>query len=158
MMFFNLIVNTVYTVNYKPYIVPTTYRTKYQIGKKKPKEENAPPAFSSPFTVTAEELLFCVMDDKAGGLLSRLEEKLELVSDATGEALQKPTGEQLQEVKRKLRAVAIKAFKPGAYTPEKAIEAIAITTKSNTQKAKQALYLITSWSLLPLGVNIVNIY
>jgi|AntRauTorckE5430_2_1112549.scaffolds.fasta_scaffold05057_2 hypothetical protein len=154
MMFFNLIVNTVYTVNYKSYIVPTTYRTKYQIGKKKPKEENAPPAPSSSLSLTAEELLFYVMDNKAGGLLSRLEEKLELVSDTTGEALQKPTEVQLQEVKRKLRAVAVKAFKPGAYTTEKAIEAIAITTNSDTQKAKQALYLFKAWSLLPLGVNI----
>jgi|VirMetMinimDraft_7_1064189.scaffolds.fasta_scaffold113956_2 acyl-CoA reductase-like NAD-dependent aldehyde dehydrogenase len=157
MMFSNLSVNTVYTVNYKPYIVPTIYRTKYQIGKRS-KEENAPPAASSSFSLTAEELLFYVMDIKAGGLLSSLEEKLELVSDATGEPLQKPTAEQLQEVKRKLRAVAAKAFKPGNYTPEKAKEAIAITTKSNTEKAKQALYLIKAWSLLPLGVNIVNIY
>jgi hypothetical protein len=158
MMSFNQSVNTVYTVNYKPYIVPITYRTKYQIGRKT-KEENAPPsAPSSSFSLTAEELLFCVMDEKAGGHLSSLEEKLELVSDATGEALQKPTAEQLQDVKRKLRKVAGKAFKPGNYTPEKAVEAIAITTKSDVDKAKQALYLIKAWSLLPLGVNIVNIY
>ena len=138
--------------------MPSIYRTKYQIGKRS-KEENAPPATpSSSFSLTAEELLFCVMDEKAGGLLSSLEEKFELVSDATGEPLQKPTAEQLQEVKRKLRAVAVKAFKPGGYTPEKAVEAIAITTKSNTEKAKQALYLIKAWSLLPLGVNIVNTY
>lgn len=138
--------------------MPTTYRTKYQIGKK-PKEENAPPAApSSSPSLTAEELLFCVMDEKAGGLLSSLEEKLELVNDATGEPFQKPTEKQLQEVKRKLRKVVTKALQPGNYTPEKAVEAIAITTSSDTEKAKQALYLIKAWSLLPLGVNIVNIY
>jgi hypothetical protein len=139
--------------------VPNIYKRKYQLKSRVGGENALQPTTTEALpTITGEELQLFVMDAKSGSQLYNAIEGLGLVSEETGEPLRKPTEEERYRVQEQLRAVAAKAFRGGgSFTPEQAADAIATATRSDLEKAKQALYLIKFWSLLPIGVNIVNL-